>query len=270
MKRLFNILPILSVVAMFTVGCKKDAKPVAVVPDEPKPVVSFTYTKPDTSKFLEYQFTSTMENAKDILWQFGDDSTSVEKNPFHKYVYEGEYNVLLTIRNSQGYTAAQEIALNVVDPNFDRTKIGEDYFVTVGGTLSVSRDNGQGADANEGSKKVVDGDNNTKFFQSGFAGDLVMKFQLNAPVLAGGYIMTSANDSADRDPKGWVLQGSEDGIKWITLDTKTSETFPGRNQRKIYHFNNNVLYTYFRISIKTNNGSRDFQMSEWGVNKKQP
>jgi PKD repeat protein len=282
MKKLFNILPILSLVAMFAVGCKKDAKPVAVVPDDPKPVLNFTYTKPDTTKFLEYQFTSTLQNAKDILWQFGDDSTSVEQNPFHKYVYEGKYYVTLTTRNSQGYTAQQEILLNVVDPNNDLSKVGPNYFLTVGGTFSVSRDNGGGPNANEGSKKVVDGDPNTKFFQSGFAGDLVMTFKLDTPKLAGAYTLTSANDSDDRDPKAWVVDGSEDGIKWIQLDSKNNplddpatgkhynEVFPNRFMRRIFQFNNNVAYQWYRIKIKGNNNSRDFQLAEWSVNQKQP
>jgi hypothetical protein len=160
--------------------------------------------------------------------------------------------------------------LNVADPNFDRTKVGESYFATIGGTLTVSRDNGGGPNSNEGSLKVVDGDPNSKFFQSGFSGDLVLKYELKTAALAGAYTLISGNDSPDRDPKTWILQGSEDGIKWINLHSRTGELFSGRAQRKLYHFNNNVPYKFYRLSIKANNGSRDFQMAEWTVNKKQP
>ena len=172
--------------------------------------------------------------------------------------------------------------LNVVDPNNDLSKVGPNYFLTVGGTFSVSRDNGGGPNANEGSKKVVDGDPNTKFFQSGFAGDLVMTFKLDTPKLAGAYTLTSANDSDDRDPKSWVLEGSEDNIKWIQLDSKSNpiydpatgqtynEVFPKRFMRRIFQFNNNVAYQWYRIKIKGNNNARDFQLAEWSVNQKQP
>ncbi|MDR6941026.1 PKD domain-containing protein [Mucilaginibacter pocheonensis] len=270
MKKLFSILSVLSVIAMLTMRCKKDDKPVPPEVEEPKPMASFTYTKPDTAKFLEYQFTGIVKNAKEILWQFGDDSTSVEVSPFHKYAYEGDYHVVLSVRNSQGYWASKEVLLNVVDPSFDKTKVGENYFLTVGGTLTVSRDNGNGPNSGEGSLKVVDGKSDTKFFQSGFSGDLVMKFELNTVQVAGAYTLISANDSPDRDPKTWSLQGSEDGIKWITLDSRTNITFASRFERKLYHFNNNVAYKSYRLNVKANNGSRDFQMAEWTVNKKQP
>ena len=263
-------MAVFSTVAMLFTECKKDKQETQPEPDEPKPTAGFAVARTDSIDFLSYQFTSTSTNYKDILWQFGDDSTSAEKAPKHRYAFDGLYHVTLTARNSQGYSAAREIILNVADPNFDRTKVGVSYFASIGGTLTVSRDNGGGPTANEGSLKVVDGDPNTKFFQSGFSGDLVMKYELKTPAIAGAYTMTSANDSPDRDPKGWILQGSEDGIRWINLHSRNNEAFTNRLQRIIYHFNNNVAYKFYRISIKTNNGARDFQMAEWTVNKKQP
>lgn len=264
------MISVFSTAALLFTGCKKDKPAPAPVPDEPRPIVGFTAARTDSVDFLSYQFTSTATNYKDILWQFGDDSTSTEKAPKHRYAFDGLYHVVLTARNSQGFSAAREIILNVADPNFDRTKVGESYFRTIGGTLTVSRDNGGGPNANEGSLKVVDGDPNTKFFQSGFSGDLVLKYELNTPAVAGAYTITSANDSPDRDPKGWTLQGSEDGIRWINLHSKSNEVFAKRFQRIIYHFNNNVAYKFYRLNIKVNNGARDFQMAEWTVNKKQP
>ncbi len=270
MKKLLSITSALVLIIMMSAGCKKDKPIDKTVIDEPLPLTEFTAVKADSVDFLSYKFNNTSTNFKDLLWQFGDDSTSVEKSPVHKYTFEGLYHVVLTTRNSQGFSSSQEIILNVADPNFDRTKVGENYFITIGGTLTVSRDNGGGPNANEGSLKVVDGDPNTKFFQSGFSGDLVMKYELNTAALAGAYTITSAGDDDQRDPKTWLLQGSEDGIKWINLHSRTNELFSARNQRKLYHFNNNVPYKFFRLSIKANNGSRDFQMAEWTVNKKQP
>jgi hypothetical protein len=270
MKKLLSIISALILTVMLSVGCKKDKPVDTTVVDEPVPLTNFTAAKADSVDFLKYQFTNTSTNYKELLWQFGDDSTSVEKSPLHKYAFEGLYHVVLTSRNSQGLSSSREIILNVADPNFDRTKVGESYFATIGGTFTVSRDNGGGPNSNEGSLKVVDGDPNSKFFQSGFSGDLVMKYELKTPALAGAYTLVSGNDSPDRDPKTWILQGSEDGIKWINLHSRTGELFSGRAQRKLYHFNNNVLYKFYRLSIKANNGSRDFQMAEWTVNKKQP
>ena len=153
MNKLFNIIPAIMLVVMISVGCKKD-KPVNNTEVEvPKPMAGFTVAKTDSADFLSYQFTSTSSNYEELLWQFGDDSTSVEKSPKHKYAFEGLYHVVLTSRNSQGYSASKEIILNVADPNFDRTKVGESYFATIGGTFTVSRDNGGGPNSNEGSLK---------------------------------------------------------------------------------------------------------------------
>src|SRR5690606_15286416 len=83
--------------------------------------------------------------------------------------------------------------------------------VTQLGVFSVSRDNNGGPDNNEGSKKLVDNDINTKFLQSNFSGDLWAQIVFHEPQLVGAYTMTSANDAKERDPKSWNLQGSMDG-----------------------------------------------------------
>ncbi|GAA4306841.1 hypothetical protein GCM10023149_00250 [Mucilaginibacter gynuensis] len=274
MKKLFSILSVLLLIAMITVQCKKDKKVVVQEPDEPKPTAGFEYVVPDSTKFLEYQFSSSSSNYKEILWQFGDDSTSVDTAPFHTYAFPGIYFVTLTTRNGQNYSASKQIRLNIVDPTFDATKVGPNYIKTVGGVFTVSRDNGGGPNSNEGSLKVIDEDRETKFFQSGFANDLVMKIALDTPKVAGAYTLTSANDSRDRDPSMWVFQGSEDDVRWIELHKVITPqwTDDQRKFRKIYHFNNKglVAYKYYRIRITRNNGSRDFQLADWTVNQKQP
>ncbi len=258
-------------VAVIT-GCQKEDKSVEIVPDQPRSVTGFEYSIPDSVQYQTVHFTSTSKDYKELLWQFGDDSTSVEESPVHKYVYDGTYRVTLTTRNAQGLASSKQILLKVYDPAFDPTKVGESYFATIGGKLTVSRDNGGGPNGGEGSLKVVDGSVDTKFLQSGFAGDLWMKFELDSAVAAGAYTLTSANDDPSRDPVSWVFQGSEDDIKWIDLDSRSGQTWNGaRKTRKIYHFNNNVVYKYYRIRIKTvGSGSRLFQLAEWTVNKKQP
>jgi hypothetical protein len=272
MNKLFTIPSVLFVIILAFAHCKKD--PVQVIPavEDPKPTAGFTYTMPDTTKFLTYQFTSSSTNYTQLLWQFGDDSTSILTSPLHTYRFPGKYLVTLNTMNTQGYWARKEILLNVVDPNFDATKVGVNYIRTIPGRFSVSRDNGGGPNANEGSLKVIDEIPTTKFFQSGFAGDLWLKYEMDTAVVAGAYTLTSGNDAWDRDPKTWTFQGSEDGIKWITLHSinKTQWTTSERRKKIIYHFDNYIAYKVYRINFKANNGSRDFQLSDWTVNKKQP
>lgn len=273
MKKSFNTSLILTLLsAGLLIACSKDTKTPPPKPEAPKPTATFSYTLPDSAQFLAYQFNSTSTNYKDLLWQFGDDSSSTEISPKHTYRFPGDYHVTLRTTNVDGYWASKEVLLKLVDPNFNPNVVGENYIKTVGGTLSVSRDNGGGPDAGEGSKKVIDDDPNTKFFQSGFAGDLWIKFEFNTPVVAGAYCMVSGNDAWDRDPKTWTLQGSTDDIKWITLHSinKMQWTTDERKKKIRYFFDNFEAYKYYRLNIKANNGSRDFQLCDWTLNKKQP
>ncbi|PST82072.1 hypothetical protein C7T94_14790 [Pedobacter yulinensis] len=269
-----GLLFICAVLLILTARCKKnEPAETPPEPDEPKPTARFTYTVPDQSKFLTYEFKSTATNFKSLLWQFGDDSTSVEANPKHTYRFPGKYLVRLTSRNGQGYTAAMEVNLNIVDPTFDPTKIGENYMRTVGGTFSVNREGTQGPDTREGSNKLIDGDTKTKYLQSEFDGTLRCTYELKEPKVVGAYTLTSADDANDRDPRFWILQGSHDGIEYADLHTVTSCPWAPNNDRgstKIFHFDNFVAYKFYRIYFKANRGSRLFQMAEWTINKKQP
>lgn len=277
MKRLFNICALLLLIVVLTVKCKKNStEEVVPVVEEPKPLVAFDYKIPDPAKYQEVQFTADPKNYKTLLWQFGDDSTSVEVSPKHVYRFPGTYRVILTIRNGQGYSATKEINLKVVDPNFDPTKYGENYMKTIGGKFSVNLEAGAGPNSAEGSSKLVDQDINTKFLQAGFDGTQRCTFELNTPQVVGAYTMTSGNDAADRDPRYWILQGSLDGIQYTDLHTVTvcpwanENSGPSRKQTKLFHFDNYVAYKFYRLYIKANRGSRIFQLAEWTINKKQP
>ncbi len=80
--------------------------------------------------------------------------------------------------------------------------------------------------------------------------------------------MTSGNDSPDRDPKTWMLQGSNDADagadagSWVTLDTRTDQAFTNRFQTLSYSFTNATTYSHYRFVVTANNGSIDFQVSE--------
>ncbi|RPJ78092.1 MAG: PKD domain-containing protein, partial [Alphaproteobacteria bacterium] len=52
---------------------------------------------------LAVKFTDTSTgNATSWSWDFGDGTTSNERNPVHKYTAAGNYNVTLTVSNSDG------------------------------------------------------------------------------------------------------------------------------------------------------------------------
>jgi hypothetical protein len=103
----------------------------------------------------------------------------------------------------------------------------------------------------------------TKWFCGGNTTPIV-DVALSAPRTITSYSVTSGNDSPDRDPKDWILQGSNDldaGV-WTDLDTRTGQIFANRWQLITYTFTNTTAYANYRFMVTANNGSVDFQVAE--------
>ena len=320
---------------LFVLACSKE-KEVAAIPEEPKPLVNFTYTQASTDDAFTIKFESTIENGKKIRWEFGDDSVSTDAKPTHTFLAPGTYRVFLTAENDQGYKAQKEaliklnaddvlniaatpqmggvIKLNassatvytefdwrfedgsfsteaspvtfvppgtvkavvltaktskgaVVSINRLITDFGVGQDVTRGAVLSVSRDNDAGSTSGEGSLKLTDNDNNSKWLLFNWRGPEWAQQLLLAPEVVKFYSLTSGGDASGRDPKSWKLEGSTDGETWELLDTRENQTFPGRNLTRLFIINNNKAFGYYRWTVNTNNGDGLFQISEWRLNK---
>jgi len=138
--------------------------------------------------------------------------------------------------------------------------------VTAQATLSVNIDNSGGADANEGSKKVVDNNIDTKFYTGSFAPGLWMQLTFQKEISIGAYTLTSGNDEHVRDPKSWVFQGSDNASSWTDLDVQTNIVFSDFKQTKRFEMDNQQTYKYYRIVINEKSGTNtSFQLSEWRV-----
>lgn len=118
---------------------------------------------------------------------------------------------------------------------------------------------------NEGKESLVDGDAATKMLARKSTVDVT--YTLGEPTAVTAYLLTSANDAADRDPKDWRLLGSNDDAlaTWDVLDTQTGQVFSGRFQARTYTLaGTSAAYRYYRLSVSKNNGSADMvQLAEW-------
>lgn len=65
----------------------------------------------------------------------------------------------------------------------------------------------------------------------------------------------SALDGAERAPKDWTLQGSNNDSDWDTLDTVTGETSWGEPETRSFTFSNDTVYRYYKLNITDNNGN---------------
>jgi len=74
------------------------------VNDDRIPDAEFSGSPTEGSKPLEVQFkdASTGKNLSQWSWDFGDGTTSTEKNPKHSYTDNGKYTVTLTVMNRDG------------------------------------------------------------------------------------------------------------------------------------------------------------------------
>lgn len=135
--------------------------------------------------------------------------------------------------------------------------------LTSSGALTVSDENSGGADAGEGSKKLVDNDYNTKFLSFDYNPNFWVQLHLSSAEKLNAYTLTSGNDAPERDPKTWQFQGSNDGVNWTTLDTRTNESFSDRLLTRRFDFSTSEAYAYYRLYITENGGSDLIQITEW-------
>lgn len=89
-----------------------------------------------------------------------------------------------------------------------------------------------------------------------------IEFSFAEPQNLVKYALTSANDAPGRDPKNWKLVGSNDRENWVELDSRTDQVFEDRYKRKVFEFENNDEYTYYRLKITENAGDSLTQLAE--------
>lgn len=116
---------------------------------------------------------------------------------------------------------------------------------------------------NENGAKAVDGNLFTKYLSLSLPATLTVKLQ--EPVVATQYAVASANDAAERDPRNWAMEGSNDGVNWIVIDEKENQYFSSRFQTNRYRITNTMAYSYYRLRVTANQGDRYMQLSEFAL-----
>lgn len=138
------------------------------------------------------------------------------------------------------------------------------------------RASGENSGAGETKENLVDLQPSTKWLA--FAPTGWIEFDTDAPVKVVTYALTSANDFAERDPKDWTLEGSQDGKEWKVLDSREGQAFERRFQTKTYDVDGAkaAAYAHYRLEITGNNGApgitqlADVQFSDGGSGNPAP
>lgn len=172
--------------------------------------------------------------------------------PVGEYTFEIEVSVFPIMGN---LVSVDEVALsNQQTITVDPVVIN---LMNIPGTISDRYNTGGG----EGIAMLVDGTINTKYLTGGAA--TWMMWKMDREFIATYYTLTSGNDAPERDPKNWILEGSNDGENWTELDRQDEVKFNSRFERKIFLINNTTPYSHYRLNVSAYNGSNLFQLDEW-------
>ncbi|MEW6070370.1 MAG: PKD domain-containing protein, partial [Candidatus Thermoplasmatota archaeon] len=101
------------------------SKQIAVLNIEP--IANFTFSPESPTSLDIIQFTDCSGDLDGIIaswyWDFGDDNSSYEQNPSHRYADNGTYNVILTVRDNHGAekSITKKITVLNVAPTADFT-----------------------------------------------------------------------------------------------------------------------------------------------------
>ena len=117
--------------------------------------------------------------------------------------------------------------------------------------------------ANENGNNLNDGDSSTKWLVD--TPTSWAQYTLDGPQTAIRYTLTSANDSPERDPRDFNLQGSTDGTTWTTLNTQTAQTFDQRFQTKTYTIATPGAFTVYRLNITAHTSGDLTQLADWDL-----
>ncbi len=72
-------------------------------------------------------------------------------------------------------------------------------------------------------------------------------FDFGSPQLFNAYRMVTGNDTPDRDPRAWSIQGSNSSISgWVTLDSRNQNLNNARNFEQQFYFANSTPYRFYR------------------------
>jgi hypothetical protein len=74
-------------------------------------------------------------------------------------------------------------------------------------------------------------------------------------VVVTDYVIYTSNDTEtypERNPKTWILYGSEDGNEWNVIDSVSDGNLPSSNYTPVlFHTENQTAYSYYKLEIQS-------------------
>ena len=174
-------------------------------------------------------------------WTFegGIPATSTEKAPVVTYANPGDYTISLIVeQNGKKDTCSLKKLVKVIDPfaTMDITDLATNVTCQYNDSPS-----------GEGVKNSFDNNPGSKFLT--FNASAWLQFEMEDVYQLEKYTITSANDAPMRDPKDWVLKGSNDGEVFTDIDIRVDENFSDRGQTLEFILDNAPAYKIYRFDF---------------------
>ncbi|MFO1531328.1 MAG: glycoside hydrolase N-terminal domain-containing protein [Kiritimatiellia bacterium] len=97
-----------------------------------------------------------------------------------------------------------------------------------------------------------DGEAKTKWCVQNAGPSVSWQLELPKPARVTGYTLTSADDTPNRDPREWVLEGSSDGAAWTALDRrKLAGPFEKRFEARTFPVASPGEHRFYRLTFNT-------------------
>jgi hypothetical protein len=139
-----------------------------------------------------------------------------------------KWSISATMRVGDGFLQASEFRFQYDGVDTDMSSV------------SISLLNGHTSPSGEQVINLKDGILSTKFLDLNFeSGGTEVLFEFVSAIAFNGYRWATGNDEDSRDPKNWIIYGSNDNTNWVTLHTVTN--FNSTTDRQV--FNTPLTYT---------------------------
>lgn len=125
--------------------------------------------------------------------------------------------------------------------------------------------NEMATDESQKARSLFDGDASTKWYSlAGTPGGTVQNSPCYAavwyekPVVFSSYTIVTGNDVPGRDPKSWILYGSDNGQDWTNIDERRDQSFDKRNAAYSFSMNAEHSYEYLKFEVS------EISSGNWG------
>ena len=126
--------------------------------------------------------------------------------------------VRFTVTRDRGNGVANDYLQGWAMSRLNLTLGGERVAYPAGSTVTLlSRDANKNSTKNADAQNLLTDNDSAIYFDFEVATPIVI--EMPEPVTFDGYNWWSRGDSPCRDPRSWIFEVSEDGKKWVTLDT---------------------------------------------------